>query len=456
MTEKYYENLVIKNDKFTQDTQLALGIVKKYIIENKLIVVGGMSIDYALRLKGSKLYDDDSLPDYDFYSYQYNFDAYQIAERLHSIGLNHVSVINANHTSTMRVRVNYTVVADVTYVPKNIFDSLPFIMYRGIKIIHPHYQIIDQHRSLSMPYENTPWEVITHRWEKDTIRYDVLYGFYPIEYPDVISIEHTDKIIIPYNIFENQCISGFAGLLYWHDLATQYGFKEKTNLGTIEINPGYMTYTIPKDSHGISIYSDNIEKLKSAILTEMSFNKIRMYNKFLDKMPNKIIIDNTFELFDNKGYMISAHKIDNNIHIANLQTIMVYMLSNFIILQKIKNINRGDTFKIGYLLAKDIVNWAVKLYCKTPLDKFKPFLPSPHIFGDIECSDSYLNSKRLFLEKIGDLKKSKLQPDMIFPETFINGKIPQKHYKFKPENSLILKFDGLETKKLFDRFSIIK
>ena len=78
------------------------------------------------------------------------------------------------------------------------------------------------------------------------------------------------------------------------------------------------------------------------------------------------------------------------------------------------------------------------------------------IFGDIECSDSYLNSKRLFLEKIGDLKKSKLQPDMIFPETFINGKIPQKHYKFKPENSLILKFDGLETKKLFDRFSIIK
>ena len=90
------------------------------------------------------------------------------------------------------------------------------------------------------------------------------------------------------------------------------------------------------------------------------------------------------------------------------------------------------------------------------MDKFKPFLPSPHIFGDIECSDSYLNSKRLFLEKIGDLKKSKLQPDMIFPETFINGKIPQKHYKFKPENSLILKFDGLETKKLFDRFSIIK
>ena len=177
MTEKYYENLVIKNDKFTQDTQLALGIVKKYIIENKLIVVGGMSIDYALRLKGSKLYDDDSLPDYDFYSYQYNFDAYQIAERLHSIGLNHVSVINANHTSTMRVRVNYTVVADVTYVPKNIFDSLPFIMYRGIKIIHPHYQIIDQHRSLSMPYENTPWEVITHRWEKDAIRYEVLYGF---------------------------------------------------------------------------------------------------------------------------------------------------------------------------------------------------------------------------------------------------------------------------------------
>ena len=44
-----YENIILKNDKFTEDTEIALGLVKKYVIANKLIIVGGMAIDMALR-----------------------------------------------------------------------------------------------------------------------------------------------------------------------------------------------------------------------------------------------------------------------------------------------------------------------------------------------------------------------------------------------------------------------
>ena len=78
LSEKEYENIIIKNDKFTEDTVIALGLVKKYIMHNKLIIVGGMAIDLSLRLKGSKLYEDDVLPDYDFYSPQHHVDAYPI------------------------------------------------------------------------------------------------------------------------------------------------------------------------------------------------------------------------------------------------------------------------------------------------------------------------------------------------------------------------------------------
>ena len=124
LEKKDYENIILRNDKFTEDTVIALGLVKKYVISNKLIIVGGMAIDMALRLKGDKLYEDDVLPDYDFYSPDYHVDAYKIAEALNGAGLKNISVINANHTSTMRVRVNYTVVADVTYMPRNIFDVL--------------------------------------------------------------------------------------------------------------------------------------------------------------------------------------------------------------------------------------------------------------------------------------------------------------------------------------------
>lgn len=462
LKKKDYENIILKNDKFTEDTEIALGLVKKYVIANNLIIVGGMAIDMALRLKGDKLYEDGILPDYDFYSPTYHIDAYKIAETLNRTGLKNISVINANHTSTMRVRVNYTVVADVTYMPKNIFDKLPTLLYRDVRIIHPHYQLIDQHRALSLPYENPPWEVITHRWKKDATRYDILYEYYPLELPNVDKnqiIKLRNEIKISSILFKNQCIGGFAGLLYWYDLATKNGFKEKTIIGTINVDSGGMVVKIPEDSHGVSIYSDDLIKLHKLIKNDQSIKKERQYNRFLDKLPYKIILDNKWELFDNKGYMISAYKLDNYLYIANLQNIMLYMLTNLILLQKIKDVDRGNSFYIGYLLAQSIVKWAGEEYRKSKnpqTNKFMPFLPSIHVYGESEVSDSYLNSKRLFLEKLRERPKEHLQPMIIFPETFVKGKIPNQYYQFNPEKSPILQFDGSETNKYFDRISFIK
>lgn len=457
-SKKEYENIIIKNDKFTEDTMISLGLVKKYVCAHKLIIVGGMAIDFALRLKGTKLYEDDVLPDYDFYSPEYNTDAYHIAEKLNKAGLNNISVINANHISTMRVRVNYTVVADVTYMPKIIYDKLPCLAYRDIRIIHPHYQLIDQHRALSYPYENPPWEVIIHRWKKDASRYDLLYKYYPLKPKDLKEVSEfklCSHITISSIIFNNQCISGFAGLLYWQDHAKKLGYKNtNTSLGTIHTDSSGFIFQIPIDSHGISFYSNDVMKLRDDIKKNVEIKEERQYNRFLDKLPHKFILDNTYELFDNKGYMLSAYKTDICIYIANLQNIMLYMLTNLILLRNIKETDRGYSFYIGYITAQSIVKWAGNEYKKKESKKFMPFLPSIEIYGDEEISDSYINSKRIFLEKIGERDKSKMQPDLIFPETFDHGKIPQKCYQFDPKKSPILQFDGSETKHYNDRVYI--
>lgn len=453
MTEKEYENIVIKNDKFTEDTILALGLVKKYIIEHKLIVVGGMAIDFALRLKGSRLYEDDVLPDYDFYSPNHHYDAYKIAELLHNSKLKNITVINANHISTMRVRVNYTVVADVTYIPKSIYDILPILKYRTLNIIHPHYQMIDQHRTLSLPYENTPWEVIIHRWKKDAKRYDILYNYYPLkeilfDKQENRVLEISDEIKLSSILFRHQCVGGFAALLYWGQLAQKMGYKPilKDNIGNIEVDSAGITVCIPKDSHGVSVYSNNIMKLYNLL---KGHKKERMYNRFIDKLPFKIILDNQFELFDNKGCMLGSCKLENDLYVSNLQNVMLYMLTNYIIFNKMKNTNRGYSFYIGYILAYDIVKWASDTYKKN--NKVVNFLPTTEVYGDKDISDSYLNAKRMFLERIKELDKRKLQPDIIFPETFVSGVIPDKYYKFKASRSFLFMFDGSETDKYIDR-----
>lgn len=456
LSDKAYDNIIIKNDKYTEDTLIALGLVKKYIISKKLIVVGGMAIDLSLKLKGTKLYEDDVLPDYDFYSPQHHVDAYQIAEKLHVAGLKNISVINANHVSTMRVRVNYTVVADVTYIPPNIYKNLPTLLYRDLKIIHPHYQMIDQHRALSLPYENPPWEVIIHRWRKDAKRYDILYKYYPLkEEKSQKSIEIGSETKISSILFKNQCLSGFVALLYWEKMATKYGFKPviPEKLGIIEVDSVGMTVKIPNDSHGITIYSNDIDTFYKNIKSEKHIKKERKYNRFLDKLPFKIILDNKWEIFDNKDYMLSSHKLDNNIYIANLQNVMLYMLTNYILLNKIKNIDRGHTFYIGYLIARSIIEWAGTKYTSNK-QKFKDFLPTVEVYGNKEVSDSYLNSKRLFLQKIKELPKQQLQPMIVFPETFVGGKVPKKYYMFNAYKSHLFQFNGEETKTYSDRIYV--
>jgi hypothetical protein len=452
LEKKDYENIIIKNDKYTEDTLIALGLVKKYIIANKLIIVGGMAIDLALRLKSQKLYDDDTLPDYDFYSPEHHKDAYKIAEMLNKANMKNVSVINANHVSTMRVRVNYTVVADVTYIPKNVFDCMPVIVYRDLRIIHPHYQMIDQHKSLSSPYENAPWEVIEHRWKKDMTRYDILYNYYPVLNKNAPEpIKFTDEIKIQAINLHDQCLSGFVGLLYWANQAKKAGFKSDIKIGEFLQDSGGFVVRIPIDSHGISVYSNDLLSLYKSI---DDIKKERWYNRFLDKLPHKVVLDNKWELLDSEGMYISATKLDIGIYVANLQNIMLYLLTNYILLQKIKGGARGDSFYKGYQLAHEIVKWAALEYKKKPTKKFMQFLPSADVYGDSNQSDSYLNSKRVFLEKVGLNKPERLQPSIVFPDSFVDGQIPKKMFGFAAHKSHLFLFDGSETDAFIPRIYV--
>jgi hypothetical protein len=65
-----YEQIAIIHDPFYDDVMKATQIVRDFIISRERILYGGTAIDYALRLKGEKIYPDDRLdaPDFDFFS----------------------------------------------------------------------------------------------------------------------------------------------------------------------------------------------------------------------------------------------------------------------------------------------------------------------------------------------------------------------------------------------------
>ena len=201
---EYYENLLNKVPNY-EDIKKCLDITEEFIIRKGLIMTGGTAIDMALRIKGGKLYSDTKQMDYDVYTSENVNDAYELGSILCKNGFNNISCINAFHMGTMTVRVDFVTVADFTYCPIAILKRMPTLRYHKFIIVHPHWQMIDQHSALSFPYNNPGKEVIFQRWEKDMKRYDMLYRYYPVV-PTIIENIKSPKYIIGGRIVERRTL----------------------------------------------------------------------------------------------------------------------------------------------------------------------------------------------------------------------------------------------------------
>lgn len=158
----------------------ALEIVRKFIADKKLIIYGGLSIDYALRLRGRSIYPDAQRPDFDFYSPRNVEDAYELANILQRAGFKDVGAIRAIHVQTIRVRVDFIFVADISYAPPDVFARFPTVNYEGLRVLHPDYQRLDMHLAFCFPFNGAPREDVFHRWSKDVKRFALLQETYPI------------------------------------------------------------------------------------------------------------------------------------------------------------------------------------------------------------------------------------------------------------------------------------
>jgi hypothetical protein len=175
----------------------ALDIVREFIVERKLILYGGLAIDYALRLRGSRIYPDEERPDFDVYSPRSVEDAYDLADRLYKAGFNNVGAIRAIHAQTMRVKTDFVFVADISHIPADVFASLPYVEYRGIRVLHPDYQRMDLHLAFCFPFRSAPREDVFHRWKKDLRRFNIVDKCYPVTVEGLAVVRAEDRGALP-------------------------------------------------------------------------------------------------------------------------------------------------------------------------------------------------------------------------------------------------------------------
>ena len=188
------EYILFKYNFLQKDIINAINIVKNYIIENKLLIVGGTAIDYALRLKNDKIYNEEyQIPDFDIISPNNVDHANKIGLILCNANFNNISIIPAIHNTTVRVQLLGYTVFDSTFMPNKLYNKIPKIKYKNFQIIDPLFQKINQYMSMSFLFRNNGINYnISDRLIKDYDRFSKIDNYY--NFYNIINLDNVKKI----------------------------------------------------------------------------------------------------------------------------------------------------------------------------------------------------------------------------------------------------------------------
>lgn len=176
---KEAEELIKRKEAGQEVIKLMMGIVKKFMQTHRVLGYGGTAINNLLP-KEKQFYDTaTTIPDYDFFSETPTEHAKIIADTLVKQGIPAVEVKPGVHLGTFKVFADYTGVADVSLLSKEMFTRLwnESVSKDGIRYVPPNYLRMSVYLELSRPMGDVS------RWKKVYQRISLLNDEYPVVCP---------------------------------------------------------------------------------------------------------------------------------------------------------------------------------------------------------------------------------------------------------------------------------
>jgi hypothetical protein len=162
-----------------------IGIVESFLRKKQLICYGGVAINSILPKQDQFYNYDVEIPDYDFFSPNALNDAKELADIYSSSGFQEVEAKSGQHHGTYKVFVNFIPVADLTYIPKDLFNSIKreSIKIAGILYSPANLLRMNMYLELSRPAGDLS------RWEKVLKRLTLLNKHYPLTSKNCSSVK---------------------------------------------------------------------------------------------------------------------------------------------------------------------------------------------------------------------------------------------------------------------------
>jgi hypothetical protein len=169
----------------SREIKQIITIVEDFLKKKSLICYGGTAINNILPIDEQFYNKEVEVPDYDFFSTDALRDAKELADIYFKLGFADVEAKSGQHQGTYKVFVNYMPVADITLLPKTVYNAIKKDALRvgGILYAPPNYLRMSMYLELSRPAGDTS------RWEKVLKRLTLLNKHFPVTDVNCNSVE---------------------------------------------------------------------------------------------------------------------------------------------------------------------------------------------------------------------------------------------------------------------------
>jgi hypothetical protein len=161
------------------DIRKMIDVVEEFLQKHRVMCYGGTAINNLLP-EEDQFYDQETdVPDYDFYSETPQLHAMMLADIFAQKGYTNIEVKPGAHLGTWKVFVEFTGIADITYLEKAIFEKLwkEEVVVDDIHYVTPNFLRMSMYLELSRPRGDVS------RWTKVYKRLMLLNKHYPVSCP---------------------------------------------------------------------------------------------------------------------------------------------------------------------------------------------------------------------------------------------------------------------------------
>jgi len=173
------------NDPTIKESSNVYKEIIEFIKKKQRVVYGGYAQNLLIMSKNKEdvfykeingaFYNWPDIADVEFYSPTPIEDLIELTEYLYKKKFEHIEASGGQHDGTYKIFVNFIHYCDVSYIPINIYNTMPIIKVDGLKCVHPHFMMVDSYRIFTDPMTSY-W-----RLDKTIRRFQKIFKHFPVD-----------------------------------------------------------------------------------------------------------------------------------------------------------------------------------------------------------------------------------------------------------------------------------